>query len=91
MKVGSDENGQLTMIDVLSIISLLIGVENLDQNLDQNDKQDLQVALSERADTILSEIHRHLQQQDEKIDKILTIIEKEVNYSEDNRKTVSHD
>lgn len=91
MKVGSDENGQLTLIDVLSIVSLLIGVENLDQNLDQNDKQDIQRELSERADGILAEIHRHLTAQDEKIDRILSILEKEVTGDEDNRETIQHD
>lgn len=89
MRFGSDD-GQLTMIDVLSILSFFIGVENLDQNMTQNDKQDLQSQLSERADMILKEIHRHLTEQDEKIDHILEMLEKDVNQNEDHRETFPH-
>lgn len=91
MKIGSNENGQLTLIDILSILSFLIGVENLDQNMTQNDKADLQSQLSERADLILSEVHRHLQEQDDKIDRILSILESEVKEDEDHQEAVRND
>ena len=49
----------------------MIGLMNLNENLTQGDKQELMETLSEQADKLLNEIHRHLQEQDEKIDKIL--------------------
>ena len=68
-------NKQLTFLDILNIASFLIGIENLEMNLDQNDKQDLQRNLSEATDKLLAEIHSHLETQDKKIDEILRILE----------------
>lgn len=69
--LGSGENGEFTFLDTLSLISFMIGLMNLNENLTQGDKQELMGTLSEQADKLLNEIHRHLQEQDEKIDKIL--------------------
>lgn len=62
---------QLSFIDLLSIASFAIALENLDENMNQSDKQDLQKDLSDKADLLLKEIHKHLERQDEKIDEIL--------------------
>ena len=70
MNIGSDENGNLTFLDYISILGFIVSVENLKENLSQNDKQDIQNDLSEKADKILEEIHSHLEQQDKKIDLI---------------------
>ena len=71
----NSENRQLTFLDILNVLSFLIGVENLEANLDQNDKADLQHDLSMTAEKLLSEIHAHLELQDVKIDKILKRLE----------------
>ena len=63
--------------DLLNVLSLLVGLQNLDMNLTQDDKQDLQNALSENADRLLTEIHAHLEQQDAKIDLILQRLEEQ--------------
>ena len=68
-------NKQLTFLDILNIASFLIGIENLEMNLDQNDKQDLQQNLSEATDKLLAEVHAHLEAQDKKIDEILKRLE----------------
>lgn len=68
-------NKQLTFLDILNIASFLIGIENLEMNLDQNDKQDLQKNLSEATDKLLAEVHAHLEAQDKKIDEILKRLE----------------
>ena len=68
-------NKQLTFLDILNIASFLIGIENLEMNLDQNDKQDLQQNLSEATDKLLAEVHAHLESQDKKIDEILKRLE----------------
>lgn len=72
--LGSGDNGEFTFLDQLSIISFLVGIMNLNENLTQGDKQELMEALSEKADTFLKEIHQHLEDQDKKIDKILEVI-----------------
>ena len=67
---------QLSFIDIISIASFLVSIENLEENLTQSDKQDLQKDLSDKADQLLKEIHSHLEQQDKKIDEILRRINK---------------
>ena len=69
--LGSGENGQFTFLDIIALISFFIALENLDENLSQTDKQELQEDLSNSINKILQEIHGHLQMQDEKIDQIL--------------------
>ena len=62
--LGSGDFGQLTFLDVVNLLSLLIGIMNLEENLTQSDKQDL-----------LGEIHAHLEKQDTKLDRILSLID----------------
>lgn len=66
---------QVSFLDALNVASFLIGLENLEMNLDQNDKADLQNDLSKTAERLLSEIHAHLEAQDEKIDRIIARLE----------------
>lgn len=68
------ENSKLNFLDMLNIMSFVIGLMNLNENLTQGDKQDIMKNLSEKADTILKEVHSHLEEQDEKINKILEIL-----------------
>ena len=68
-------NDNLDFLDIITLLSFVISVENLEQNLTQNDKQQLQNDLSEKADIILSEIHAHLEKQD----KLLTEIWERLN------------
>lgn len=74
--LGSGPNGEFTFLDMLSIMSFLIATMNLQENLTQTDKQELADELSQKTDTLLKEIHSHLQEQDNKIDKILEVINK---------------
>lgn len=67
--LGSGQNGELTFLDAIGIASFLIGIQNLDINLTQDD-------LSKAADNLLKEIHGHLQMQDDKIDQILEEVRK---------------
>ena len=69
--LGSGENGEFTFLDILSIMSFMIGTMNLNENLTQGDKQDLLQEFSTKADLLLKEIHSHLQEQDDKLDKLL--------------------
>lgn len=59
------------LLDALSLLSFLISVMNLNENLGQNDKQDLLQEFSSKADTLLNEIQQHLKDQDLKLNKIM--------------------
>ena len=68
--IGMKDDGKLDFLDIITLLGFIISVENLNENMNQNDKQDIQNDLSEKADKILTEIHSHLEAQDEKINKI---------------------
>ena len=70
MIFGSGANGEFTFIDIISLISFYVGLENLSSNISQEDVQGV-------AEDILNEIHQHLKTQDEKIDRILEVLQDE--------------
>lgn len=67
MNIGSGQNGEWTFLDIISLVSFFVGLQNLDMNITQEDVQ-------ATADKILKEIHSHLEMQDKKIDKILEVL-----------------
>ena len=69
--LGSGENGEFTFLDILSILSFIIGTMNFNENLTQGDKQDLLEEFSSKADILLKEIHSHLEEQDNKLNRLL--------------------
>ena len=64
------DNGQLDFLDLISIASFVIGLENLELNATQEDAQNLQRELSEKTDLLLQEIHSHLKEQDNRLSAI---------------------
>ena len=75
MKLGSGENGEFTFLDDIAIVSFVIGLLNLEENLTQGDKQDLEDVVNQRIDGLLQEVHSHLQTQDKKLDEIIKRLE----------------
>lgn len=71
LKFGSGENGELTFLDTLAIASFLIGMQNLDLNLAQEDLDNQTKELDKSLREVVDDIHKHLKVQDEKIDMIL--------------------
>lgn len=71
MGLGTGDNGEWTFLDIISLMSFCIGLQNLDMNITQEDMQNADHNSAMRADKILQEIHSHLEEQDKKIDKIL--------------------
>ena len=69
-------DGQLDFLDVLNIMSFVIGLMNYDENLTQNDKQDLMQELNAKSDKLLEEIHSHLTEQDKKLNTIMKEVSK---------------
>jgi hypothetical protein len=74
--LGSGNFGQLTFLDFINLLSFFIAIMNLNENMTQGDKQELQEDLSKKADLLLKEIHGHLEAQDIKINKILEELSK---------------
>ena len=63
-----DENtSNIEFLDILNILSFIIGIKNLNKNLSQGKAADL---LSAAVD----DIHKHLAEQDKKIELILDIL-----------------
>ena len=77
--IGSGENGELTAIDIISVISFCVGLQNLDLNIAQEDLDNQTQELDRRLRSVVDDIHKHLQEQDEKIDKILEAINNDKN------------
>ena len=75
MGIGSGENGEITFLDTISIISFCIGILNYEENLTQSDKQDLEDRLNAKMDAVLNDIHSHLQSQDKLLQNILKQME----------------
>lgn len=90
---GSGANGELTAIDILSVLSFYIGLKNLDLNIDQNDMDAQTRIINEKANELvnsaIAKIHAHLEAQDRKINRILQMLGDESN--ENHQKTVKND
>lgn len=74
MKLGSDDDGQFTLLDILSIISFCVGLQNLELNLAQEDLDNQTQELDSRLRIQVEDIHNHLKEQDRKIDLILEVL-----------------
>lgn len=70
--IGSGDNGELTFLDMLSILSFCVGLQNLDLNIEQQDLDNQTQELDSRLRTVVDDIHRHLQEQDAKLDVLLS-------------------
>ena len=64
-------NSQLNLVDMLSVVSMLFGMMNYNENSNQGDKQVILSGLANQADIMLKDINGHLQQQDKKLDSII--------------------
>lgn len=71
-----DDKQQFDILDILNILSFIIGVKNLNENLSQNTAGDL-------LSVAVKEIHGHLSKQDKKIDLILKKLG--VDYNDENK------
>lgn len=60
-------NNENNFLDILAIISFVIAVQNLEENVSQSQMQ-------ETVRKAVTEIHEHLEIQDSKIDEILKIL-----------------
>ena len=75
------DSNQIDLLDTISILSFLIGLENLNYNITQSDLDSQTQELDRRLKNVIDDIHRHLKDQDMKIDQIL----KEIRNDKDQR------
>lgn len=62
-------------IDYVNLMDLAISLCNLRSNNSQEERQKLEEHFNNKLNTLLEQVNGHLQQQDAKIDKILTMLE----------------
>ena len=73
--MNNNEN-KLNMIDLISVISFLVGLENLYENRQQSEQNDVQSANDRQAKYLLEWLGRKFEEQNELLRKILEKIEK---------------
>ena len=73
MLMNKGEN--LSFLDLLSVLSFIIGYANYEENVDQS-------AMQETVNKAVKDIHNHLAIQDAKLNKILEVI------SSDNKRNI---
>ena len=59
-----------SILDAMAVISFFVGMANYEENITQSQLQEV-------AKGIMSDIHMHLKEQDNKIDRIIELLEKE--------------
>lgn len=56
------------LLNAVAMVSFIMSLANYSENLDQSSAQDM-------LNKVVGDIHQHLKEQDEKIDKIMDILE----------------
>lgn len=69
-------NGGFEELDLLTVISLIIGYENLMENRSQNAHNDVNVSNSQQAKFLLQEIYRKFDEQNVMLKEILNEVRK---------------
>lgn len=72
---GSGAGGELTLVDVIGLMSFAIGLENLELNITADDMAeqtaDLDARVNAKFEKALADIHTHLRTQDDKLEELL--------------------
>lgn len=63
------------LLDTITIISFLVGLQNLDLNITQEDVQNVASQMDTRLESLVNDIHEHLAVQDVKLSTILDRLE----------------
>lgn len=70
---------KLTFLDAISIASFLIGLQNLDMNISQEDLQQIAGGFDKRLEKSIEDIHEHLAVQDAKLNLLMEAVIKHDN------------
>lgn len=66
-------------MDWLALMSFIIGIANYDENLSQSDKDDLMQSLDEKTNSLISQLEKDLNYQNEVLDYQNKILEQILN------------
>lgn len=69
------KNGELTLLDLISIVSFCVSLQNLELNLDEQDLDRQTQELDKSLKGVVDDIHNHLSVQDAKLNLILNKLE----------------
>ena len=69
--MDNPRNPNLGMMDALAIVSFMLGLANYEENLGQSQIQEL-------VSQVVNDLHYHLKEQDERLDRILLILKRGV-------------
>lgn len=69
------KNGELTLLDLISIVSFCVSLQNLELNLDEQDLNRQTQELDKSLKGVVDDIHNHLSVQDAKLNLILNKLE----------------
>lgn len=72
-----NNSGQFDAMDVLSVMSFLLGLENLQENRQQSAQNDVNAANDKQAKRLLDELGRRLDAQDAMLKEILEVLKRE--------------
>lgn len=70
-----NNNEQLTLLDILNILSFIIGILNYNENLTQGDKQELMQEIDNKISLVLDKVQKHLEIQDKQLNIIIKRLE----------------
>ena len=73
----NSSGNQFDIMDALSVLSFLLGLENLQENRQQSAQNDVNAANDKQAKQILDELGKRLDQQDAVLREILEVIKHE--------------
>ena len=73
--LGSGDNGEFTFLDIISLISFCVGLQNLELNITAQDINAQTEELDKRLRDVVDDIHNHLSVQDTKLNIILNQLE----------------
>ena len=62
---------EMSFIDLVSLNSFCVGLQNLDLNVSQENLDNQTQELDKRLRSVVDDIHQHLEMQDKKIEQIL--------------------
>ena len=68
-----NQNNEL--INLINILSFMVGIENLSENRIQSAHNDVQIANDKQAEYLLNEINRQFDEQNKMLKKILDLLE----------------
>lgn len=69
-----NENRKLSVIDIISIMSFIIAIQNLSENREQSAHNDVQAANIKQEQHLLHEIKNMFEEQNEMLNEILDLL-----------------